>query len=360
MKELPKNNLSKDKVILGLSGGVDSTTAALLLKKKGLEVIGFYFDALGNNQEGLATARKAAEQLGIEFVHRDVSKEFDSCVISNFCSEYIHGRTPNPCVVCNPTVKFKNLIDVADEKGAYYIATGHYARIAEEDGKCFIRQGASQKKDQSYMLARLGQEYTSRLIFPLGEIDNKDTTRQLARDNNLSNADAADSQEICFIDEKTTDYVEFIKERGFQAVAGDFIDEDGNVLGRHKGLINYTVGQRKGLGVTFGKPMFVLSMNPDNNCITLGSNESLFNKDVYSINNFFCETGDGNLPEKYNGKTEITAKIRYAAKPAKALMYMEKDGRVKTTFDEPQRAATPGQTIVFYHEDKVIGGGFID
>jgi len=348
--------LSKNKVLLGLSGGVDSTSAALLLKEKGLEVIGFYFDVLGNNEEGRAAAADLAQRLDIPFIAKDVSADFSRIVIENFCQEYSCGRTPNPCTLCNPTVKFKQLIDVADQVGAYYIATGHYAKIQELDGKYFVECGMNEKKDQSYMLYRLGQEVLSRLIFPLGEIQDKDQTRQMARDAAMPNADNADSQEICFIDDKKENHAEFIQRRGFAPKCGNFVDASGKVLGQHKGLLNYTIGQRKGLGIALGKPAFVTAMNPETNEVTLGDNADLFKTKVISKDNFFVATGENCV----NKEIDVLAKIRYAAKPAAAVVKPMDDGRILTVFEEPQRAATPGQSIVFYKDGVVIGGGIID
>ncbi|MEG1469333.1 MAG: tRNA 2-thiouridine(34) synthase MnmA [Anaerovoracaceae bacterium] len=350
-----------NKIVLGLSGGVDSTTAALLLKNKGFEVVGFYFDVLGKNQQGVQEAKKVAEQLDIEFISKDVSKEFGDIVIGDFCNEYINGRTPNPCIVCNPNVKFKQLIEVADSVSADFIATGHYAQIHHDENmdKYYVKMGENVSKDQSYMLYRLGQNVLSRLVFPLGDVADKEETRELARKNNLSNADKKDSQEICFIDEKKDDYVSYIKHQGYQIKTGNFIDPKGKILGQHSGLINYTIGQRKGLGITFGKPVFVTKINSKDNTVTLGENEDLMINDVYSKDNFFTINSSGEFPEEYQGK-EIFAKIRYAAKPAAARLYKDKDGFVKTTFVHKQRASTPGQSIVFYQDDLVIGGGFIE
>lgn len=358
--------LNRNKVLLGLSGGVDSATAALLLKEKGFEVTGYYFDVLGNNTAGRDEAAAVAKQLGIDFIYEDVSVDFKKIVIANFIDEYLHGRTPNPCVICNPNIKFKKLIAHADEIGAYYIATGHYCRIFcdEESGKFYLRCAASDGKDQSYMLYRLGQEVLSRLIFPLGEFETKDETRELARENSLQNADKKDSQEICFI-ASDDNYVDYIKREGFDSEPGDFIDKNGKLLGRHKGILNYTLGQRKGLGIALGKPAFVTHMDPERNRIMLGDNEDLFSTTVISQNNFFTEfsveggdgaKGDENF-EKFDGKT-VLAKVRYAAAPAEARLKI--DGkRMIAEFKQPQRAATAGQSIVFYDGDCVIGGGFI-
>lgn len=355
MKELKKN-----KIVLGLSGGVDSTTAALLLKKKGFEVIGFYFDVLENNINGKNEAEQVAKQLGIKFVSKDVSKAFEEIVIGNFCDEYINGRTPNPCVICNPNIKFKELIDIANSEDAYYIATGHYANIFydELEELYYIQKGTNEKKDQSYMLYRLGQEVLSRLMLPLGNIINKENTRNIARENNLLNADKKDSQEICFIDNEKDDYVSYILNKGLSSKKGNFIDKNGKILGQHKGLINYTVGQRKGLGIALGKQAFVTKINSKTNEIVLGDNEELLTDKVISRNNFFTKNSCDDFPVEYEGK-KIKAKIRYAAKPSWAKIFRGKDGTVVTEFEDKQRAATGGQSIVFYDGDCVIGGGFI-
>jgi len=362
MKVPQKNN----RVILGLSGGVDSTTAALLLKEKGYQVIGLFLDVLGDNLDGVKEAEKVANEVGIDFIHKDVSKVFDEIVIKNFCDEYLCGRTPNPCVICNPTVKFKTLIDTANEEGAYYIATGHYARLFEDnDGHYFVQQAKSTEKDQSYMLYRLGQDVLSRLLLPLGKVNDKTETRALAKKHKLFNADKADSQEICFIEDGKKAYVDFIEQRFGKSRPGDFVDMNGKVIGQHKGMINYTIGQRKGLGITFGKPVFVTKLDAENNKVTLGKNEDLFSNMVISNDNYFVENSNGELPG-HLADTEIFAKVRYAAKPARARLKAMDDGKVLAIFEQPQRAATSGQSIVFYVTDEnsgisyVVGGGFID
>ena len=270
--------LSKNKIVLGLSGGVDSTTAALLLKEQGFEVIGFYFDVLGDNFAGERAAWKLAEKMGIPLHTMDVSCEFAEKVIDNFCSEYSLGRTPNPCVICNPAIKFKKLLEIADREGAYYIATGHYVGIMKDEatGIYYIRKGASEKKDQSYMLYRLGQDVLSRLLLPLGGIVCKEDTRRIARSYELPNAEASDSQEICFIDESVESYERFLFHRNAVGKKGNFIDQHGNVLGEHRGISCYTVGQRKGLGIALGKPAFVTKIDAESGDITLGDNDSLF------------------------------------------------------------------------------------
>lgn len=361
----------KNKVVLGLSGGVDSTAAALLLQEKGYEVVGLYFDihpecCSCKGQEGGMSGRQRAEkvagQLGIEFIYKNVADEFEDIVIGNFCSEYACGRTPNPCIVCNPTVKFKTLLEAADEAGAYHIATGHYADTYydEEAELWYVKKAANEKKDQSYMLYRLDQEAIARLILPLNEIDDKEQVREVAREKALINAEAKDSQEICFID-ADDNYKDFLRRRGITAPKGDFVGPQGNVLGEHQGILDYTIGQRKGLGIALGKPAFVTEIDAENNRVVLGDNADLFKHEVISSGNILLGHELKDSPYELTGNLEgITAKIRYAAKPAEAKLCILEDGRIKTVFKDAQRAATPGQSIVFYNGDLVIGGGFID
>ena len=353
-------NLDKKKVVLGLSGGVDSTIAALLLKEQGYDVTGLYFDISEGNEAGRQAAQQVAAEAGIEFVYQNVHEQFYNTVVDNFCNEYISGRTPNPCIVCNPSVKFKKLSDYADKIGAYYLATGHYGSTCydEQTASWYIRRGKNLKKDQTYMLYRLPQEIISRFLMPLEKLETKDETRKIADDAGMSNAHQKDSQEICFIpDDKT--YLDLLNDRGCKSKPGKFIDLDGNIIGEHQGIVNFTVGQRKGLGMTFGKPMFVLKLDNNNNTVTLGDNKDLFSSTVYSKNNFFAATGSGIMPEQFDGM-QVEAKIRYAARPAAAVIRQIDSDTVEAVFSEPQRAATPGQSIVFYYKDMVIGGGFIE
>lgn len=343
-------DLDKQKVILGLSGGVDSTAACLLLQNEGYNVTGLYFDVTGKNREEEARARKSAKELGIKLIVKNVKDDFEKIVISNFCEEYINGRTPNPCIICNPNVKFKTLIDAADEEGAAYIATGHYARkeFISSQNSCCIKCAASEAKDQSYMLYRLNKEVIARLLLPLGNATGKDEIRQIARENKLHNAGAKDSQEICFLE---GDYGDYIIGRGYESKPGNFVDKSGKVLGEHQGLINYTIGQRKHLGIALGKPAFVTELRGEKNEVVLGDNEDLFSDTVISTDNYFAM-------EPVDGET-ITAKIRYSIKPQPAKIKALNDGKIETVFEEPQRAITPGQSIVFYRDGLVLGGGFI-
>lgn len=353
--------LKDNKVILGLSGGVDSTAAALLLKEKGYEVVGLYFDIdEKGNEKGISKAQKVADELGIKLIVKNVYNDFSQCVIKNFIDEYAHGRTPNPCIVCNPLIKFKTLIETADEEGAKYIATGHYARVrfSEKQNCHVIAVAENERKDQSYMLYRLPKEYIERLILPLSEYDDKEKIREIARGMNLSNSEDKDSQEICFIDDEVG-YIEFLRQQGIKAKAGDFVDKEGNVLGKHKGIVNYTFGQRKGLGITLGKPAFVTSIDADKNQVVLGDNEDLFTYTVLCKHPIFTATGDDMQPS-FTKAVEVEAKIRYAAKRARAFIKQNEDKSLEIIFAEKQRAATPGQSVVLYLDNEVIGGGFID
>ncbi len=344
--------LDPKKVLLGLSGGVDSAASAIKLKEAGFDVTGYYFDITGTDEEGLRKAQAVANELGIELIHESVSSDFNDIVVDNFVKEYMNGRTPNPCVICNPNIKFKRLLETANRIGAYYIATGHYARIARIDDKYYVAQAINKEKDQSYMLYRLSQEVLKRTLFPLGEVESKEETREVARKSKLSNSEDPDSLDICFVD-PTDNYVDYIKRLGFDSKPGKFVDKDGNILGDHLGIINYTIGQRKGLGIALGKPAFVTKIDVDKNEITLGDNEDLMSKTVVSIDNY-CSAND--LSELDGLK--VLAKVRYAAKPQPATLSVKGD-EVVANFEDFERAATPGQSIVFYLADRVIGGGFI-
>lgn len=346
----------KNKVILGLSGGVDSTAAALILQENGYDVTGLYFDVTPEavrEGTGRKQAEQAAKQLGVDLIYRDVSRDFEDIVIGNFRDEYARARTPNPCIVCNPLIKFRTLLEAADSAGAYHIATGHYAGTFRDDetGTWYIKKAVNARKDQSYMLYRLGQEVISRLLLPLDRVEDKEQVREMARARALKNSDARDSQEICFIPEGD-DYKEFLRRRGLRPPGGDFVDRDGNVLGQHGGILDFTIGQRKGLGIALGKPAFVTAIDSDTNRVVLGSNEDLFRREIFSEENVLTN-------ESWLEDEGLTAKIRYASKPAPVRLERVGDDRIKACFDEPQRAATPGQSIVFYKGDLVIGGGFI-
>lgn len=374
---MKKNGLDHNKILLGISGGVDSTVAALLMLEKGFDVYGLYFDITGKgNMRGSARDRlkQAYEHCNKpfvpeeKFIYIDAKEDFESIVIKDFCEAYSQGRTPNPCICCNPNIKFKYLIREANRIGAYYIGTGHYASTYydSDSGIWYIKKSPS-VKDQSYMLCRLGQEEISRLILPLEHIEKKETTRQMASEAGFLNADLKDSLELCFVP-NGENYIDFLKER-VESPAGNFIDAGGNILAQHSGIINYTIGKRKGLGVTFGKPMFVTAIDAENNTVTLGSNEDLFTDTVTASAAYFPQAikeagsignGAGNrLPEHLSGIC-LQVKLRYTANPAEAVITQLEDGRIMAKFNEKQRAATPGQSLVIYKDDLIVGCGFID
>ncbi len=354
----------KNKVILGFSGGVDSTVAAFLLKKKGYEVIGFYFNVTEKKVEE-NIAKKIASQLGIRLIIKNVKDNFDNIVIRDFCKQYVGGKTPNPCVLCNPTIKFKELIETANENDAHYIATGHYANVVLDynNKTYYIHKGANEKKDQSYMLYRLGQDILSRLILPLGDFADKEEVREIAKTCNLSNAEKKDSQELCFIDQNAESHTDFIKRQGYSCNKGNFLNTDGDIIGEHKGLMHYTIGQRKGLGITLGKPAFVIRIDERKNSIVLGDEDDLYT-DLVSVQDcFFTRSGESKevssiFPREYD-KMQVTAKVRYSAQVSSGVLISDESGSFKIKFDNSQRAITPGQSIVIYIEDKLLGGGII-
>ena len=341
-----------EKVFVGMSGGVDSSVTAAILQKQGYNVEGINL-VLVPNDNGVATkdAKAVCDILGIPLHVIDLKADFEKYVISNFVDEYKKGRTPNPCVVCNENIKFGKLLEISLEMGADFIATGHYAKIIEENGKFYLKK-ASSKKDQSYFLHRLNQHQLSHTMFPISDMEKLDT-RKIASELGLPVANKNDSQEICFV--SNNNYVEFIKDyAGFESEPGRFIDIEGNELGSHKGIINYTIGQRKGLGIAFGEPMFVTKINADTSEITLAP------AGFQQIKEFVVENVNYvYLDEPLSGEIIADVKIRCQAKPERARIIPISSNRVNVVFDEPQRAVTPGQSAVFYVGDVVLGGGFI-
>lgn len=338
-----------EKILIGMSGGVDSSAAALLLKRQGYEVAGVTLDLLDNSTLPDDAAR-VAHQIGIEHYVLNLKDTFRQKVMEPFADEYFNGRTPNPCVLCNCEIKFGAMLDFALEKGFDKIATGHYGEIITDEKGVHLKKSSS-PKDQSYFLSMLTPFQLSHAIFPLNSMT-KDETRALAKEAGLSSAEKKDSQEICFIPDN--DYGSFLtKFTGRTPEDGNFVDESGNILGRHKGIIHYTIGQRKGLGVTFGKPMFVIGINPRENTVTLGENgaqySSKFTADKVNI-----------IEKEYADKTfEAYVKIRCQAKPAKALVTLKDDGTMTGEFIEPQRSVTLGQLAAVYADDFVVAGGRI-
>ena len=332
------------RVLLAMSGGVDSSTAALILQQKGFEVIGVTMQLL-ENEVDIKSAKEICNKLSIEHYILDLRKEFNEEVVENFVFSYRNGITPNPCVMCNKKIKFGKLYDFSIEKNCEYFATGHYAKVEYDEilKQYVIKKSNALGKDQTYVLYGINKEIISHLIFPLGEFENKQQIRQIARENGLNVANKKDSQEICFI--SNNDYGAFIGE----SEAGSILNKAGKVLGKHKGFIHYTIGQRKGLGITNETPLYVIDINSKTNEIVVGSEKDLYKTDVYASNLNFL------VPAIY----DIEAKIRYSAKTASAKLQLLNDNKAKIIFDEPQKAVTPGQSIVFYKGDILIGGGII-
>ncbi len=344
------------KVMLGMSGGVDSAISAHLLKSRGYDVTAvnccFYKNENGD-KSAVEDARAVSERLGIAFTVKDMTSSFREKVIESFIDTYIKGGTPNPCIVCNRLLKFGAMLDEALKEGFDCIATGHYARIEKDEatGRYLLKKGLDTYKDQSYVLYCLTQHQLSHTIFPLGEMT-KAEVRTEAERLGLVNAKRGDSQDICFIPDG--DYAAFIEgytRRSFPH--GDFVTADGRVLGTHKGIIRYTVGQRKGLGLALPAPMYVKEKDTVNNRVILTDNESLFSRELFAdnINLITCDRLDTPI--------RVKAKIRYAHREQWATVTQEGEDRLHVVFDEPQRAVAKGQSVVLYDGDTVVGGGTI-
>ena len=336
-------------VLLGMSGGVDSSAAAYILKEQGYKVIGATM--ILRDGHDCTDARRVCEYLGIEFRELDFRKEFSKEVIDYFVNEYVSGRTPNPCIMCNKFLKFGKMFEYAKENGIDYVATGHYAKVEYDGEKYILRTADTIRKDQSYVLYNLTQEQLSRVLFPLGEYE-KEEIRRIAEDVGIDVANKPESQEICFVEDNN--YARFIKEySGYVPQEGDFLDVNGNIMGTHKGIIYYTVGQRKGIGA-FGRPMFVMKINPDNNTVILGEKGMEYSNTLTAREVNFIS---GEYPDE---AINAQARIRYQSQPSPAKIIYLGDGRVRVEFEEPQRAVTPGQSVVFYDGDIVLGGGIIE
>ena len=345
----------KEQVCIAMSGGVDSSVAAVLLGQAGYALSGIHLRlcCAEEKRSDAEDAAAVAQRLGFPFQELDLSDVFQETVIRYFVEEYEAGRTPNPCAACNRAVKFGALLEHALTQGADYLATGHYARVGYDrsSGRYLLRRAADRSKDQTYFLYMLRQEQLAHVLFPLGELT-KEQVRQAAGVQGLVNAQKRDSQDICFVPDG--DYARLIERvTGRPAPAGPFLDQEGRVLGQHKGLIRYTLGQHKGLGLSTEEPLYVLKKDAGTNAIQLGPDSALWSRELVAD-----QVNLISVPELV-APMRVTAKTRYSQRESAATAEMLPDGCLRVVFDEPQRAVTPGQAVVLYDGEMVVGGGTI-
>lgn len=355
----------KKKTLIAMSGGVDSSVAACLIKKMGYDCIGATMKLFQNGEASVADehsccsledvedARSVAYALGMPYYVFNFADRFREAVIDRFIEDYENGRTPNPCIECNRYLKFEKLFQRARELSCDYVATGHYAQVVydEDRGRYLLKKAVDERKDQSYVLYSLTQEQLAHVLFPLGGMT-KDEARKVAQEHGFLNAEKAESQDICFVqDGKYHDFITAYTGKTYPE--GDFVDTKGNVLGQHKGIIRYTIGQRKGLGIAFGEPMYVLGVDPAANTVTLGTNDELFTDTVTAKRINLISV------DRIQEPMRVKAKVRYRHKEQWATVTQPDEDTLRVIFDEPQRAITAGQALVLYEGDLVVGGGTI-
>ncbi len=341
-----------NKVLVGMSGGVDSSVCAKVLEDLGYAVGGMTLSLCETaNDTSIADAKSVCDKMGIEHFAIDLKDEFKNYVMSDFINEYKIGNTPNPCIVCNKYIKFGIMLDKAVELGFDKIATGHYARVEKVGDRYLLKRAKDLSKDQSYVLYNLTQEKLGKVLFPLGDYT-KPEIRTIAENAGFVNANRPDSQDICFVPDG--DYAAFIERNDdYKSVEGDYVDINDNFLGKHKGVINYTIGQRKGLGIALGKPQFVIDKCAKTNKVVLGDEEHLFKTKVYVKDVNFIPFDD------LENEMKVSVKLRYRHEPSEAIIRKKENGIVEIEFSAPQRAPSPGQSAVFYDGDTVVGGGII-
>lgn len=342
----------KDKVLLGMSGGVDSAVSAILLKEQGYEVYGVTLKLWG--QEKVEDAEKICTKLGIEHYRIDAKKEFKERVIDDFICKYKINQTPNPCIECNKYLKFGYMYELAQKMGIEYLATGHYAKMeySEKYERYVIKKAKNLAKDQSYVLYNMPKNLLGKVIFPLGEIESKEKIREIARNYNLEVANKPDSEDICFIPDG--DYKKFLEENSdIQPKNGKIVNTKGEVLGEHQGLYRYTIGQRKGLGIAYSEPLYVIGFNTDKNELIVGIENELYKSEML-VNNLNLL-----LVNEIPNSIKVMVKTRYSTKEYPATIKMIEKGTIKVKFDNPVARITPGQSAVFYIADMVLGGGKI-
>ena len=350
--------MENNKVLLGMSGGVDSSVSALLLKEKGYEVIGATLELFRNgsccNINTYIDAKNVCNSIGIPHFTYDYQKEFKENVINDFIKCYSDCKTPNPCIECNKYMKFGEMWKKAQELGCNYLATGHYAKTeySEKYGRWVLKKSNDKRKDQSYVLWNIPKDLVEHMLFPLSDFEEKEQIREIARKNNLRVANKPDSEDICFIPDG--DYKQFLeKNSDLKPKQGNIIMKDGTILGKHTGLYKYTIGQRKGLGISYKEPLFVIGFNPAKNELIVGTEKETYKKEMI--------VKDINLLaiDEIKEPMQVNVKTRYSSKEEKAIIQQIDKNTIKVEFENPVQRITPGQSAVFYDEDIVVGGGKI-